>query len=157
MHEIISFHKLERLRTVQRFFNLIINEKNELRDIVKMAAGQCRLPLAAITLANGATLVKNGLGHKLSSKLDFFYEKVIKGQKLVVLHEAELKNICHDGAGQNDSHSIRFYAGLPLTTQDGHPLGSFCLMDVKPRHLTDAQVNTLEILSRKVIRILDFK
>lgn len=33
------------------------------------------------------------------------------------------------------SFGLRFYAGAPLKTKDGHNLGSFCIMDKKPREL----------------------
>jgi predicted PurR-regulated permease PerM len=34
-------------------------------------------------------------------------------------------------------HGIRFYAGVPLLAPNGQPIGSLCLMDLKPRHLSD--------------------
>jgi GAF domain-containing protein len=34
---------------------------------------------------------------------------------------------------------LRFYAAAPLTTHDGHNLGTFCLIDQKPRYLNQAQ------------------
>ncbi len=36
-------------------------------------------------------------------------------------------------------HGIRFYAGVPLLAPNGQPIGSLCLMDMKPRQLTDRE------------------
>ncbi|BBX16627.1 hypothetical protein MDUV_14870 [Mycolicibacterium duvalii] len=38
---------------------------------------------------------------------------------------------------------IRFYAGYPLYGPGGHPVGTFCIYDTKPRHLSAAQREAL--------------
>jgi PAS domain S-box-containing protein len=51
---------------------------------------------------------------------------------------------------------VRFYAGSPLTTHDGHNLGGLCVIDQAPRQLTSNQQQMLRILSKQVINILEF-
>ena len=55
---------------------------------------------------------------------------------------------------QGDPH-IRFYAGTPLTSPDGHNLGTLCVIDRKPRRLSSEQRETLERLGRQVIRLFE--
>ncbi|MEZ0256723.1 MAG: AI-2E family transporter, partial [Chthoniobacter sp.] len=40
-------------------------------------------------------------------------------------------------------HGIRFYAGVPLLAPNGQPIGSLCLMDLKPRQITDREKRLL--------------
>jgi GAF domain-containing protein len=42
---------------------------------------------------------------------------------------------------------LRFYAGVPLTTWDGHNIGTFCVSDREPREFSDEDVATLEQLA----------
>ncbi|MCA9700059.1 MAG: GAF domain-containing protein, partial [Myxococcales bacterium] len=50
---------------------------------------------------------------------------------------------------------VIFYAGAPLETQDGHTLGTLCVIDHEPRSLDDEQRRMLEALSRLVMRQLE--
>jgi hypothetical protein len=40
-------------------------------------------------------------------------------------------------------HGIRFYVGVPLLAPNGQPIGSLCLMDMKPRQVTEREKRLL--------------
>src|SRR5262245_25546186 len=47
--------------------------------------------------------------------------------------------------------AIRFYAGAPLVTAEGHVLGTLCVLDHQPRDLTAEQARALRALSHQVV------
>ena len=48
-------------------------------------------------------------------------------------------------------HGIRFYAGVPLHAPNGQPIGSLCLMDLKPRQLTEREKRLLQEYANEVM------
>jgi PAS domain S-box-containing protein len=49
---------------------------------------------------------------------------------------------------------IRFYAGAPLTTEDGHNIGVLCVIDRLPRSLSPQQRPLLRDLARIVVELI---
>jgi sigma-B regulation protein RsbU (phosphoserine phosphatase) len=52
---------------------------------------------------------------------------------------------------------LGFYAGIPLTTQDGHNLGTLCVIDQQPRELTADELATLGDLAALVMHELELR
>lgn len=52
---------------------------------------------------------------------------------------------------------IRFYAGSPLKTSEGHQLGTLCVTDSVPRKATQEQLNMLRTLSSVVVDQLELR
>jgi len=52
---------------------------------------------------------------------------------------------------------VNFYAGMPLTTNAGLNVGTLCVFDVEPHHLTAQQQLVLKVLAGQVIKILELK
>jgi serine/threonine protein kinase len=52
---------------------------------------------------------------------------------------------------------LQFYAGVPLTSRDGHNLGTFCVIDYVPREFTAAELATLEDLAATVMSELELR
>ena len=44
--------------------------------------------------------------------------------------------------------NVRFYAGVPLRTRDGHNIGTLCAMDMRPRTFEQRDIDVLENLAQ---------
>ncbi|MBA3589644.1 ATP-binding protein [Methylibium sp.] len=52
---------------------------------------------------------------------------------------------------------LRFYAGAPLTTAEGHVLGTLCVLDTQPRRLEARQRAALRALGNQVVAQLEVR
>lgn len=52
---------------------------------------------------------------------------------------------------------MRFYAAAPLTTSDGFKLGTLCVVDKKPREVTENQMRMLQSLAAVVVDELELR
>lgn len=156
----MPLQQLERLKAVNRFLTLEIDRKKELDDIVKVAAEFCQTSVGLITLLDDQTQYVKfqvGFNHPTTSKKDAFCQYTIQEYAVLEVPDAKCdERFVHNPLVTGDPN-IRFYAGAPLTTQDGHNIGSLCVIDQQPKELTDSQKQLLQVLARQIIQVLEFE
>ncbi|MDF3195289.1 sensor domain-containing diguanylate cyclase [Pseudomonas sp. 1928-m] len=69
-----------------------------------------------------------------------FCAHAILGTQPLIVEDTHNDLRFHDNPVVVNNPQIRFYAGQPLFSQEGQPLGTLCLIDPTPRQLTDKQV-----------------
>jgi PAS domain S-box-containing protein len=151
--------ELERLQAVHRFLNIEINETGELQEIVELVSELCKMPIALITLIDEDTQYfkfKVGIDLDQNIREDTFCAYLINGDIPMVVEDAMLDSRFVNSRYVAGIPHIRFYAGAPLITHDGHTLGSLCVLDVNPRRISYAQQHLLVALAKRVIQIMEF-
>jgi predicted PurR-regulated permease PerM/methylmalonyl-CoA mutase cobalamin-binding subunit len=51
-------------------------------------------------------------------------------------------------------HKFRFYAGVPLHSPNGQPIGSLCVLDLKPRQVSERERRLLQVMGEEVNELL---
>lgn len=151
--------ELERLQAVNRFLKLKISKEDELREIVSLAADICGTPTALITLIDSDTQYipfKQGFKFDTTPRSQAFCDHVIEQADFMMVENAELDGRFSANPLVTEDPHIRFYAGTPLTTQDGLQLGSLCVIDQVPGTMSKEQQLMLRMLADQVIQLLEF-
>lgn len=150
----------QRMQTLREYNVLDTPPEAVYDDIAHVCAGVCDTPIALITLVDGTRnwfKARVGVDDELTeSPRDIsFCGHAILRKEIFEVTDASIDERFADNPLVAAEPKIRYYAGAPLITPDGYKLGTICAIDVRPRRLSDAQRETLEALSRLVMRQLD--
>ncbi|MGH2872869.1 MAG: diguanylate cyclase [Solirubrobacteraceae bacterium] len=85
----------------------------------------------------------------------FCHHVVIAERALIVDDARQDPRVCDLPAVRE--HKVIAYAGVPLTTREGHTLGSFCAIDRAPRSWRSQDIELLEDLSRSVLSEIELR
>lgn len=129
-------------------------------DITQLAATICQTPISLISLIDrDRQFLKSnyGLPVKETSRDASFCAHTILGSDIMEIKDAEIDERFSDNPFVVGDPGIRFYAGSPLTTPEGLKVGSLCVIDRKPKKLTDEQKDILNRLSKVIITVFELK
>ncbi|HSG92009.1 MAG TPA: GAF domain-containing protein [Pseudomonadales bacterium] len=82
---------------------------------------------------------------------------ILEPTQVMVVEDAAVDDRFSDMMTVAKEPYIRFYAGAPLVNRAGRPLGTLCVLDTRPRTLTDDQVEVLATLARQVTSQLELR
>src|SRR6266436_6022733 len=129
-------------------------------DLTELAARICEAPIALITLVDEKRQwfkSKVGLTTKETSRDISFCGHAIGQSDLFIVPDATLDKRFAENPLVTTDPKIRFYAGAPLITPDGHALGTLCVIDKVPRELSHDQKQGLKVLARHVMTQLELR
>lgn len=78
------------------------------------------------------------------------------GEPLIVPDSRKDERFAGNPLVTGEPHVV-FYAGVPLITETGYPLGSLCVIDNKEHEITAFQLKALKELARQVVSLMELK
>lgn len=97
----------------------------------------------------------HGLAGSDANLSETFCRHTMKGEAALVVPDAAADPRFAGTPAVTGAPGVRFYAGVPLRTRDGHTVGTLCAMDTKPRAFGPKDVAILEDLTRVLMRDLE--
>src|SRR5436305_11559201 len=149
----------QRLAALRELDLLDSDPEAEFDELVRRAADATGTPTAVITLVDEARQwFKARVNLELEATdrdLSFCAHAILSPDDLTVVPDTREDDRFADNLLVTEDPNIRFYAGAPIFTPDGFPVGTLCVIDTAPRGLTDEQAEALRDLAREVSKQIE--
>lgn len=146
----------ERLAALRSYDILDSLPEQPFDDIALLAGHVCNAPIALISFVDDdRQWFKAKVGTGLCGtprSIAICNDVVLAGKTVVIEDLADDPRVKGSTLAQT---GLRFYAGAPIMSPDGLPLGTVCVLDVSPRDLDDRERLLLEALARQVELLLE--
>jgi phosphoribosyl 1,2-cyclic phosphodiesterase len=119
----------------------------------RLAAALFNVPVALVSLVDAdRQWFKSCFGVEIceTPRETSFCAHAIAAKAMLVVPDALADDRFRDNPMVADGPRVRFYAGAPIRTPDGHLVGTLCILDVRPRDLSEAERGLLLDLAATV-------
>lgn len=160
MKTLVCQHEVARLKALQQYQILDTAPEQAFDDLVTLAAQICDTPIALINFIDG-----NRQWFKAKIGLDIqqmplgigFCRFCIEQKATLVIPDTVLDARFATEVVVTSEPYVRFYAGVPIFAPGGEAIGTVCVVDITPRQMSIKQIESLQAISRLVVRQLEIR
>ena len=149
-----------RLQTLKSYGILDTAAETDFDDIVALASKICDMPVSLISLVDedrqwfkaniGFDPAQTGLDESVCSH-------ALLQDDFLEIEDMASDIRTADNPLYTQEPGVHYYAGFNLRAPNGMPIGTLCVLDTKPRKLTEFQRQALQTLSRQVMIQLELR
>lgn len=153
-------HEQDRLQAVHRFTVPDFDLAAGMKGLLSLAATIFEAPVAFVTLLDAEEqwfVANHGFEVKRMPRATSFCTHAIGQNDPLIVPDAASDDRFRANPLIYNPPNVRFYAGAPLTTFDGHNVGTLCVMDVATREISDDKSAMLSILARQAIYLMELE
>jgi len=149
-----------RLLAVQRFIVSGFDLAQGLNGLLQVAASIFEVPAAFVTLMDAEDqwfIANHGFEVKRMPRATSFCTHAIQQAEPLVVPDATRDERFKENPLITNPPNVKFYAGAPLTTFDGHNVGTLCVMDITTKAIDSEKATLLSVLARQAIYLMELE
>ena len=153
-----STAETNRLQALHAYHILDSLPETDYDHITSLAAQICQTPISLISLVDEKRQwfksVQGVTIRETPRSFSFCTHTILDPNEPLLVPDTRQDNRFADNPFVTGEPHVVFYAGVPLTDENGFALGSLCVLDDKPRQLSPDQLAALKTLTRQVVNLL---
>ena len=129
-------------------------------ELTALAALIYQTPIACISFIDALRQCFkscHGIRFRDTGRENSFCDHTVRQKEVLVVPDAALDERFARSPLVEGGAMIRFYAGVPLLSSEGHAIGTLCVADTVPRELDTAQTEALRVLGKQVSSRLELR
>ena len=151
----------ERLKDLDSYAIIDTLPEDEYDELTYLASQICGTPISLISLLdNKRQWFKSHYGTDVmetSKEIAFCAHAILNPDEVFIVQDARNDHRFYDNPLVIEEPNVVFYAGAPLVSQNGLPLGTLCVIDNKPNELSENQIKSLKALSNQAMKLLELR
>ncbi|MFV8355190.1 sensor histidine kinase [Flavobacterium sp. XS1P32] len=156
-----SLNEEERLNLLESYAILDTLPEEEYDNLTMIASQICNTPIAFISFIDTERQwFKSLMGLNMTEverDLSMCGHAINDPSNVMVVPDTRNDVRFFDNPAVTGEANVVFYAGVPLVNDKGIPLGTLCVIDNKPKTLTDVQIASLKALSQQTMKLLELR
>jgi len=157
----LPVNEQERLKELDSYSILDTLSEADYDNLTSIAAEICGTNISLISLIDNKRQwfkSNHGLSVSETPKEYAFCTHAIKDpENVFIIQDARRDVRFYDNPLVTGEPHVIFYAGVPLLSDNGFPLGTLCVIDHKPKLLSRSQIKSLRALAQQVMNILNLR
>src|SRR5450432_2205099 len=157
----IPLNEKERLAALREYHILDSEAEKEFEELSLLASEICQTPISMVTLIDETRQwFKAGVNlpvNEISRDIAFCSHAIIHPFEPFIIPDMRKDKRFSDHPLVTGEPHVVFYTGIPLTNPDGYALGTLCVMDSKPKTLSENQIRSLQILAKQIIQLMELR
>ncbi|MBT3742473.1 MAG: GAF domain-containing sensor histidine kinase [Polaribacter sp.] len=154
-------NEAKRLENLKSYHILDTLPEEEYDAITKIASVICNTPIALISIIDESRQwfkSKHGLNAtETPREFSFCAHSILQPDELFIINDARKDKRFFDSSLITSDPNVVFYAGAPLNSSEGYSLGTLCVIDNEPKKLNNTQKESLSLLAKQVVTLLELR
>ena len=156
----VDHHEAARLAALHGFDILDTPAEETFDRLTRLAQSALGVPIVLVSLVDTDRQwfkSRQGLDATETPREVSFCAWAIEWDRPLIVRDASTDERFQGNPLVTGEPHIRFYAGIPLKSSDGHNLGTLCAIDTVSRDVSDAEIGVLSDLARLVMNEIELR
>lgn len=156
----LSHDEKKRMQTLGTLQNFDISQDEILNKLTALACQVLKMPTSLVTLSGSHkqhVKAKTNFALHEMEKLGSFDQFAAQTGCFLICQDAMRDERFKNSPYVAGAPYIRFYAGIPLFTEEGYAIGTLCVIDYVPRTFSMFQLHTLKNLANIAMSLINYR